>query len=57
MVEVARGRYTVSEFEAFLHVPDPQAPVYRAPAPGLFLEEVAYNEPLFQVTRNSERES
>jgi len=57
MIEVARGRYTVGEFRTFLDDPDQEAPVYRAPAHGLFLEEVAYRQPLFQETHDTKRES
>lgn len=57
MVEVARGRYTVDEFRAFLMAPDREAPVYRAPAHGLFLEAVSYREPLFAKRHNATQES
>ncbi len=47
MIEVARGRYSMEEFELFLSRPDKEAPVYRAPAHGLFLDEVRYEHEIF----------
>jgi tRNA pseudouridine38-40 synthase len=42
MIEVARGRFTVEEFEAMFDVRDRRAAGLTAPAKGLILEEVTY---------------
>ncbi|UCD37703.1 MAG: tRNA pseudouridine(38-40) synthase TruA [Fidelibacterota bacterium] len=42
MVEVARGRYTLDQFQAQLEKGRDSITVYRAPAQGLVLEEVLY---------------
>jgi len=44
MVEIARGKWQESYFEQLLHVPDPQANTFTAPAHGLILERVSYPE-------------
>ena len=43
MVEVARGRYSVEEFESMLNNEENDLMVYRAPANGLFLWRVSYD--------------
>jgi tRNA pseudouridine38-40 synthase len=43
MLEVARGRYTSSDFESLLNNKQTKAVVVRAPAQGLFLKKVYYN--------------
>ena len=43
MVEVARGRYTVQQFESMIHNEENDLMVYRAPAHGLFLWRVSYD--------------
>lgn len=57
MIEVARGRYSMEEFELFLSQPDKEAPVYRAPAHGLFLEQVRYEYELFSPVNHSRKEA
>jgi len=42
MIEVARGRYALEDFQSFVDDPDKDAPVVRAPAKGLTLEGVQY---------------
>ncbi len=42
MIEVARNRFTLKEFRSFIEQPDKLAPVVRAPAHGLFLSDVQY---------------
>ena len=42
MVEVARGRYTVQQFESLINNEQNDLMVYRAPAHGLFLWRVEY---------------
>jgi len=48
MIEVARGRYTLGEFQDFMENPDKEAPVVSAPAHGLVLEHVHYEKGLFE---------
>ena len=43
MLEVARGRYTLTGFESLLNNKQTKAVVVRAPAQGLFLKKVDYN--------------
>ena len=43
MLEVSRGRYTLSDFESLLNNKQTKAVVVRAPAQGLFLNKVYYN--------------
>ena len=43
MIEVARGRYSVKEFESLLNNEENDLMVYRAPANGLFLWRVSYD--------------
>ena len=43
MLEVARGRYTLSDFENLLNNKETEAVVLRAPAQGLFLKQVIYD--------------
>lgn len=45
MIEVARNRFSLAEFESFIEQPDKEAPVVRAPAHGLFLDDVRYEAP------------
>lgn len=47
MIEVARNRFTLDEFESFIEEPDKNAPVVRAPAHGLFLDDVRYKTTVF----------
>ena len=42
MLEVARGRYTITDFQSLLHCDNPEAVIVRAPAQGLFLKKVYY---------------
>lgn len=42
MMEVAKGNLTVNDFNTLLEAQDPRAKIYKAPACGLFLEEVRY---------------
>jgi len=44
MTETARGRYTLTEFQALLHNIPTKAVVLRAPACGLYLKKVCYND-------------
>ena len=53
MIEVARGRYTPDMFRQFLHEPDKEAPVVRAPAHGLVLERVHYEDDIFQQNQDN----
>ena len=43
MLEVARGRYTLRDFENLLNNVETEAVVLRAPAQGLFLKQVIYD--------------
>ena len=43
MLEVARGRYTLNDFENLLNNKETQAVILRAPAQGLFLKQVIYD--------------
>ena len=43
MLEVARGRYTLRDFEYLLNNKETEAIVLRAPARGLFLKQVIYD--------------
>ena len=43
MLEVARGRYTLIDFNRLLNNEETEAVVLRAPAQGLFLKKVYYN--------------
>lgn len=47
MIEVARHRFTLDEFQSFIENPDKNAPVVRAPAHGLFLDDVRYDTAVF----------
>ncbi|MBC8213488.1 MAG: tRNA pseudouridine(38-40) synthase TruA [Candidatus Marinimicrobia bacterium] len=42
MVEVARGRMTIEDFEQFIHGLHSTLSVFRSPANGLFLERIIY---------------
>ena len=42
MLEVARDRYTITDFQSLLHCDNPEAVIVRAPAQGLFLKKVYY---------------
>ncbi len=42
MLEVARGRYTITDFQSLLHCDNPEAVIVRASAQGLFLKKVYY---------------
>ncbi len=56
MIEVARGRYSMDDFGLFLTQPSRDAPVYRAPAHGLFLEQVQYAQEIFHRETTLESE-
>ena len=43
MLEVARGRYTLRDFENLLNNEETEVVVLRAPAQGLFLKQVYYD--------------
>ncbi len=43
MLEVARGRFTLKDFQCLLNSVDTEAIIVRAPAKGLFLKEVYYD--------------
>ena len=43
MLEVARGRYSITDFKKLLDIKKTEAVVLRAPAKGLFLKQVYYN--------------
>ena len=42
MLEVARGRYTITDFQSLLHFDNPEAVIVRAPSQGLFFKKVYY---------------
>ena len=43
IIEVGRGRYSISDFENLLNNKETSAMVVRAPAQGLFLKQVYYD--------------
>ena len=47
LVDVGRGRYTVEDFERILHSCDLSLSSAGAPAAGLFLSDVEYNEEIY----------
>jgi tRNA pseudouridine38-40 synthase len=52
LVDVGRGRYTVDEFCKIIEAQDLRLSSAGAPAQGLFLSDVVYNEETFIKTTN-----